>query len=689
MGKRILLVDDEPLILKGLKYTLEQEGYETDSAMDGEEALLKFETGAFDLILLDVMLPKMDGIAVCQRIRERSDIPIIMLTAKGEDMDKILGLEYGADDYMTKPFNILEVKARIKTILRRVSGGMQQQEHRVIRVHDMEVNLIKRSVTLGGRDIKLTAKEFDLLQMFVTNRGTVFSREQMLETVWKYDYAGDARTVDVHIRRLREKIERDTSKPEFRWKILLAFFLIVGLSFFVAATTLTDLVSNYLFEQRKRDDILKTEKLALATAPLFQSVSANELNELLEEEASSMDGRLMLIDNDGKIQYDSFQELCGQRIQVDEALRILAGDETEDYNIHEPGQAVVEKMSGESGADYVAYSAHEMTGFQGRIGVALYVGRVQNMMDSLKSVRIQLLSVFAVIAVAALVVAMFLSRILTNPITALSRTMRKMGKGDLSVRVPVRGSGELRELANNYNTMAAQLESLDKTRNQFVSNASHELKTPLATMKILLESMIYQPDMPDEVRADFMKDMNHEIDRLTGIVTDLLVLTRMDNREDMKRDSVNMSELTRETIRLLTPAAEQNRQTLREDIQDNLFLYGDRSKLNQILYNLTDNAIKYTPEKGTISVSLREENGDIVWRVKDNGIGIPPDDQEHIFERFYRVDKARGRETGGTGLGLSIVKQMVKMHDGTISVHSEPGKGSEFIVTFPQEGEAP
>ena len=174
-----------------------------------------FESGNYDLILLDVMLPKLDGISVCQRIREQSDIPIIMLTAKGEDMDKILGLEYGADDYMTKPFNILEVKARIKTILRRVNGPMQQQEHRVIRVHDMEINLVKRSVVLGGVDVKLTAKEFDLLQMFVTNRGTVFSREQMLETVWKYDYAGDARTVDVHIRRLREKIERDTSKPEF------------------------------------------------------------------------------------------------------------------------------------------------------------------------------------------------------------------------------------------------------------------------------------------------------------------------------------------------------------------------------------------------------------------------------------------------------------------------------------------
>lgn len=215
MAKRILLVDDEPLILKGLKYTLEQEGYETDSAMDGEEALAKFFGEQYDMILLDVMLPKLDGISVCQRIREHSNVPIIMLTAKGEDMDKILGLEYGADDYMTKPYNILEVKARIKTIFRRVHAAAAPEDQKIIRVRDMQVNLVKRTVTLAGKDVKLTAKEFDLLQLFIQNRGKVFSREAMLETVWKYDYTGDARTVDVHIRRLREKIERDTSKPEY------------------------------------------------------------------------------------------------------------------------------------------------------------------------------------------------------------------------------------------------------------------------------------------------------------------------------------------------------------------------------------------------------------------------------------------------------------------------------------------
>ena len=215
MAKKILIVDDEPLIVKGLKYSLEQDGYETESAVDGEDAVNKFLAAQFDLVLLDVMLPKLNGIEVCQRIRESSNVPIIMLTAKGEDMDKILGLEYGADDYMTKPFNILEVKARIKTIFRRTSMMAKDQDSKVITVRDMVINLNNRSVVIGIREVNLTAKEFDLLQLFVSNRGKVFSRETLLETIWKYDYLGDLRTVDVHIRRLREKIEKNPAQPEF------------------------------------------------------------------------------------------------------------------------------------------------------------------------------------------------------------------------------------------------------------------------------------------------------------------------------------------------------------------------------------------------------------------------------------------------------------------------------------------
>ncbi len=215
MNKKILVVDDEPLIVKGLKFSLEQDGYIIDAAYDGEEALDKVNSNEYDLIILDVMLPKVDGLTVCQKIREKMSVPIIMLTAKGEDMDKILGLEYGADDYLTKPFNILELKARIKAIFRRSMATKEEDKSRQIKVNGMVINLDSRTVLIDDKEVNLTAKEFDLLQLFATNPGKVFSRENLLETIWKYDYLGDLRTVDVHIRRLREKIEKNPSQPEF------------------------------------------------------------------------------------------------------------------------------------------------------------------------------------------------------------------------------------------------------------------------------------------------------------------------------------------------------------------------------------------------------------------------------------------------------------------------------------------
>lgn len=223
MANKVLVVDDEKLIVKGLKFSLEQDGMEVDSAFDGEEALESAKNNEYDIILLDIMLPKMDGMEVCQRIREFSNVPIIMLTAKGDDMDKILGLEYGADDYITKPFNILEVKARIKAILRRNSQkNTQKQKKNVINAGDMCIDIDSRSLSIAGKDVYLTAKEFDLVELLALNPGKVYSRENLLNTVWGYDYLGDARTVDVHVRRLREKIEENPSDPKYvhtRWGV--------------------------------------------------------------------------------------------------------------------------------------------------------------------------------------------------------------------------------------------------------------------------------------------------------------------------------------------------------------------------------------------------------------------------------------------------------------------------------------
>lgn len=215
MAGRILVVDDEKLIVKGIRFSLEQDGYEVDVAYDGREALSVFEKGNYDMILLDIMLPKLSGYEVCQQIRSTSDVPIIMLTAKGEDMDKILGLDYGADDYITKPFNILEVKARIKAIMRRVKSNDGAVSDEILEKGELKLDVSNRRVYISGNEVNLTTKEFDVLELLFRHPEKVYSREDLLNLVWGRDYPGDERTVDVHIRRLREKIEAFPGNPKY------------------------------------------------------------------------------------------------------------------------------------------------------------------------------------------------------------------------------------------------------------------------------------------------------------------------------------------------------------------------------------------------------------------------------------------------------------------------------------------
>ena len=212
---KLLIVDDEKLLVKGLKFNFEQDGYEVVTAMDGEEAVKLAKDKSIDLIVLDLMLPKMDGLEVCQKVRETSNVPIIMLTAKSDDIDKIMGLDYGADDYMTKPFNILELKARVKAILRRKARGNEQSAEQMQAVSGVSLDRMTRRVDIEGKKIELTVKEYDIMDLLLSNPGRVYSRDDLLNLIWGYDYPGDARTVDVHVRRLREKIEADPAQPKY------------------------------------------------------------------------------------------------------------------------------------------------------------------------------------------------------------------------------------------------------------------------------------------------------------------------------------------------------------------------------------------------------------------------------------------------------------------------------------------
>ena len=451
----------------------------------------------------------------------------------------------------------------------------------------------------------------------------------------------------------------------------------MGVSFAVMAPRLTQLVSDRLFEQRTRQDSLSVEKLASMAAPLFSSARMDELEEMLSGAAAEMGGRLLALDADGKIQLDSYGQLWGTRLQLPEVADVLVNGQHAAYGIH--------PIDGE---DYAACCAASMVLSGRTVGLLVSISPVQELVDSLTQVREQMVKVFLIVAGAAMIAALFFSRRITRPITALTRTIQKMGKGDLSARVKVRTSGEMRNLAESYNAMAEKIEHFDQSRSQFVSNASHELKTPLTTMKILLENLIYQPDMPAELREEFMQDMNHEIDRLTSVVTDLLTLTQSDSHQTpLRLTQVDLSALAEDTVHLLRPAAEKRDQTLTADIAPGVIITCDQGKVGQIIHNLIDNALKYTPDGGDIHLTLSAERSHALLTVTDNGVGIPEEDQKHIFERFYRVDKARSRATGGTGLGLSIVHEMVTMHGGEITVESQPGQGSTFMVRLPVKQE--
>ena len=440
------------------------------------------------------------------------------------------------------------------------------------------------------------------------------------------------------------------------------------------AALLTGLVSSTLYAQRTRQASLSAEKLAASAAPFFAQADLEGLDEMLHAAAADEGGRILLIDKEGKIQYDTLSLLEGTRTQAPEAIAVLTGQEVRAFGVHALADS----------ADYAALCAAPMVSVEGPIGAVLLSTPVDELRQAILAVEAQLMTVFIAVAAAALIAAFVFAISLTAPIKAMTSAIRRMGKGDLTARVKVHASGELKELADSYNAMAEKIENFDQSRSQFVQNASHELKTPLATMKLLLENLIYQPDMPSELRAEFMQDMNHEIDRLSGIITDLLTLTKMDSEETaIKHEKFDFTELCIGAVHALQPAAEKNRLTLTMDVAKDVTLQGDESKLGQVIYNLIDNAIKYTPEGGSVHVTMKADGRNAVFAVKDTGVGIPEEDAKHIFDRFYRVDKARSRETGGTGLGLSIVRQMVQLHRGEIKVDSTPGKGSTFTVTLP------
>ena len=460
----------------------------------------------------------------------------------------------------------------------------------------------------------------------------------------------------------------------------------------MAASTIR-LVGDSLFEDTVRTEMTRVAEMSATLGEQMETESADAFYQQLLQAARHSGGRLLVVDMDAKVTYDTFDERCGTRLALSEVHAVVRGEAESDYGFHVTDGGEVETKAytlldrltgGELSRSWAGCFVSALQPGTKRMGALVYIASIQDTVDSLAHIRNQMTGIFAMALVVVLVVAGFISSIVTRPVAELSAGIERMSKGDYKHRVHVPGKGEMAQLAAAFNQMSEQVHNLDEARNQFVSNASHELKTPLTTIKILVESMIYQDDMDPELRHEFLGDINKEIDRLSSVVGDLLTLVHIDSHKlKLRREMMVFADTVRESVSRLEPLAKRRGQTIKTEIQDSCEMFADPGKLAQVCYNIIENASKYTPDGGSIRVTLRRMGRDAVLEIADTGVGIPEADLPHVFDRFYRVDKARSRDTGGTGLGLSIVQQIVRLHAGSVTVASEMGKGTTFTVQLP------
>ncbi len=455
----------------------------------------------------------------------------------------------------------------------------------------------------------------------------------------------------------------------------------------MVAFSLIQLVGEYLFTQRVRDDQRIAENLAAQMEADLAGMNAHSMYETARVASQEEGSRVLVLDRYGVVQVDSESSLNGCRFENSQALSVLQGQQN-DYGFYDSG----ESPGLFSTIPFARYSSFGTTGLYASaisaegalMGVLVYISNTKEIYESLREVQVRTLLWLVLVAAAAMILSMFVVRMITVPIRELNEGIAKMTAGDLSARVRVKGRSEFAQLATAFNSMSERIERLDKSRNQFVSNASHELKTPLSTMKILIETLMYQEPLDPGMTKEFLGDCNAEIDRLNHIVSDLLTLVSMDSgASQLNRQEMRLRELVVEQTRRLSPLARENGIELECVAKDPVEVYADGIKLAQVIYNVIDNAIKYTPRGGSVRVELSRQGRTACVRIADTGIGIPAEDLPHIFERFYRVDKARSRATGGTGLGLSICKQIMQLHEGDITVKSTEGQGTTFTIEMP------
>ncbi|MCL1878172.1 MAG: ATP-binding protein [Defluviitaleaceae bacterium] len=390
--------------------------------------------------------------------------------------------------------------------------------------------------------------------------------------------------------------------------------------------------------------------------------------------SADWDVRIVVIDYRARVIEDSnwaaLDSLIGQTLLRPDVLAALNGDDTTTLR------------RGEENVLYRTMSTRNE--ISGQNGVVMLVANIDDIYASLLEIRTQLYLISLAVALLVIVVVFVVSHRLIAPLRQIVRVVQRMSAGQLNLRIPVNSRNEYSILARTFNNMTEKLEQVEKTREEFVSNVSHELKTPLTAIKVLSESILSQDSVPEEVSREFMQDISNEVDRMVNITNDLLALVKVDQREQsLNISATNLNTLVEEILKRLAPLAEQKKVVLLYEEVRPVQIEADEVKLVLAISNIVENGIKYTPGGGTVKVVIDADLQNAVITIQDTGIGIPDEEQDKIFNRFYRVDKMRDRDTGGTGLGLAISHSTVLLHNGSIRITSKPGEGSVFVIRLP------
>ena len=458
-----------------------------------------------------------------------------------------------------------------------------------------------------------------------------------------------------------------------RWILLFAYMVAGIVPLLLLASTMLHSVQDYFVEERKKELLSQANVISgqVTSADfLFSVASKVDIEEFILETSQTEDYRVLILDASSVVVYDTGYEDVGKTFLLPEVM-----------------QALEDKDIAREQKDGTVYAAASIMGRGNNVvGAVLISDAMTDVHDIVGDIGKESYLLLATVVLLVVIIMFVVSKVFTEPVKSLIGVIQKMSEGHFEQRVKVNGRvhNEIVDLAIACNQMADQLEKVESTRQQFVSNVSHELKTPLSSVKVLSESILLQEDVPKEMYVEFLHDINSEVDRMTAIINDLLTLVKLDQKEiPVNFKEIDLNEWMADIIKRLQPLADAKGVSLQWDKLKDIRADVDEMKLSLAISNLVDNAIKYTPEKGTVKVTLDADHQNVFISVADTGIGIPEDEVSRIFERFYRVDKTRDRETGGTGLGLSITHATIMMHKGSIKVNSKEEEGTTILVRIP------